>query len=326
MSTDPFDQIWSDTLEPRLLSLEGERQAAVRVLWIRIVALGLLGLLVTAIFLIFGAVDFPWFLPPGIAIAIGAGWGMVPLTTLRKRVKSEINTTVTDVFGLSYSVTSHAPGFNTFETLGLLPHHDRSSFEDHIAGPVDGSQMELYEAHLEERRRSKNRTYYVTVFRGVLIRIQFPRKVEGTTVITRDRGWFNGLTAMGKKWGSKKLERIGLVDPTFEKIFEVYGDDQVLARYMLTPSFMERLMDLEKALHGKQVRAAFLPGEAGQGGELILAAETGNQFEVGSMFQPLASKTRVETVVRELAALRRVIAFLIKPASESGEFADRGER
>jgi len=40
------------------------------------------------------------------------------------------------------------------------------------------------------------------------------------------------------------MKRVGLVDPVFEKIFEAYGTDQVEARYLLTPTFMQRLVRL----------------------------------------------------------------------------------
>ncbi|HAQ35655.1 MAG TPA: hypothetical protein DCQ53_09905, partial [Alphaproteobacteria bacterium] len=69
-------------------------------------------------------------------------------------------------------------------------------------------------AKLVQRRQSGKNTTYVTVFQGVLIRIEFPRTVEGVTVLTRDAGWFNGLSAMSQaRINGQKLERVGLVDP-----------------------------------------------------------------------------------------------------------------
>lgn len=216
----------------------------------------------------------------GAGLGIGAAVGNIPVSRLARRVKTRLNTAVAGALGLRYAEKPDEPArFETFRHYGLLPSYSRRALEDHFAGARHGCDFELYEAHLEQKRRSKKRTYYVTVFRGVLIRISFPRRVEGVTVITRDQGWFNGLAAPGRSAGGRKLERIGLVDPEFERIFEVYGDDQVLARYMLTPSFMERLLALEEALDGKRVRALF-DEHSGQG-ELLIAAETGNFFEIG---------------------------------------------
>ena len=220
---------------------------------------------------------------------------------------------VAEALDLSYMEKPAEPArFQTLRDYDLLPSYNRRHFEDCFSGERQGCDFELYEAHLEQRRRSNKRTYYVTVFRGVIIRITFPRKVEGVTVITRDNGWFNGLAALGRSMGGHDLKRIGLVDPKFERIFEVYGDDQVLARYMLTPSFMERLLKLEEDLRGKRVRAMF-DAHSGEG-ELLIAAETGNLFEIGSMSKPLADQSRVQALVGELTQVLGLIDLLVRPA------------
>ena len=308
-----FDSLWREKLEPWLAGLEQERRQAVRRLFIGLGAGAVLGPL--AGFALGVQLEEPGLVLMGLflGLAIGGGFGYQRLRGLRKQVKVRLNEGVAEVLDLRYALKPPTPRrFDTFCDLGLLPSWDRHSFEDHFEGERQGCDFELYEAHLEEKRRSKNGTHYVTVFRGVLIRINFPRKVEGVTVITRDQGIFNGLEAFGRSFGKTKLERIRLVDPDFEKAFEVYGNDQVLARYMLTPSFMERLIALEAALKGKNVRAAF-DQDSGEG-ELLISAETGNQFEAGSMFKPLADASRVERLVDELSRVIALLDLLVEPA------------
>ena len=41
-------------------------------------------------------------------------------------------------------------------------------------------------------------------------------------------------------------KKIRLEDPEFQKQFEVYCDDQITARYVLTPAFMQRLKKTER--------------------------------------------------------------------------------
>ena len=43
------------------------------------------------------------------------------------------------------------------------------------------------------------------------------------------------------------MKDIKLEDPKFNKIFQVYSDDEVEARYVLSVSFMERLKELSEA-------------------------------------------------------------------------------
>ena len=50
---------------------------------------------------------------------------------------------------------------------------------------------------------------------------------------------------------------MGLEDPTFNKAFAVFGSDQVEAREILTPTFMQQLVDLESAYSGAHLRYAF---------------------------------------------------------------------
>lgn len=305
-------------LEPWLAEREARRRTAIRRLLLGGAGTIAAGLGVGAVLALLA---LPIQLVGVAAILSGAGvmaWASAPLRKLRKEVKTGLNTRLAAAYGLSYAPEPVSPArFGYFRDHGLIPHSDKRSFEDHFSGAAHGASFELYEAHLKQKRRSKNRTYYVTVFRGVLIRIGFARTIEGVTLVTRDQGIFNALDGWVKKtFSGRKLERVGLVDPSFEKYFEVYATDQVMSRYLLTPSFMERLLKLEETLKGKKIRCVFDEALAdGQGeGELLIAAETGNKFEAGSMFSPLDDRARVETLHAEIALIDEIIETLLEPA------------
>ncbi|WP_417482572.1 DUF3137 domain-containing protein [Maricaulis sp.] len=307
-----FDELWRDRLEPWLASLEAERQRGAKEFWAWMAAACVAGLVAGAI-LAARSGDL-LFLPVCVFLGVLVSWFAAGgrLDALRTRVKFGLNSCIAEACGLRYAFKPAAPvRFEVLKELGLLPAHSQRSFEDHFSGERQGCDFELYEAHLEKRHGSGASTQFATVFRGVLIRISFPRRVEGVTVITRDIGILNDWEALGRAFASRELQRIRLVDPQFESIFEVYGSDQVLARYMLDPAFMERLRRLEAALMGQNVRAVF--DEHSGEGELLIAAETGNQFEIGSMFEPLADPARVRTVVHELTRVTEIIESLVKP-------------
>lgn len=312
-----LDGAWAE-LEPWLAEREGARQAAVRRFMTRSGLGAGLGLLLASLAAVFGAPAMVALMLGALTLFAGAGWGGYPLSTLRKEIKAGLNTRLADLFDLQYRrELGRAPRFDAFVDHGLAPRGDRRRFEDHFSGEAHGAVFELYEAHVEQRRRSKRRTYYVTVFRGVLIRIAFPRTIEGVTLVTRDKGVFNAFESWAKKtFSGKRLERVGLVDPTFEKAFEVYGTDQVMARYLLTPSFMERLLRLEDRLDGKNVRCVFDEALSdGEGrGELLIVAETGNQFEPGSLFKPLNDRARVERLHGEIVLVDEIIETVLEPA------------
>ncbi len=312
---------WAD-LEPWLQNLEAKRQKAIGRFYLSM-PLAIVAAIVVGVIIGFTPLPEQFIAIAAICVAgLIIGGAYVPLGELKQEVKLGLNNRIAEVFGLRYSEKPTSPArFESFRSHGLVPNHDRRAFEDHFSGSAHGADFELYEAELKQKRRSKNRTYYVTVFQGVLIRINFPRTVEGVTLVTRDKGIFNAFEGWASKTfgkGGRKLERIGLVDPTFEKLFEVYGTDQVMARYLLTPSFMERLLDLERLLKGKNVRCVFDDslGDGAGRGELLIAAETGDLFEGGSIFQPLDKQDRVRTLHGEISLIDQTIETVLEPAAD----------
>ena len=312
-----MEAIWKDELSPFLSGREDRRKDAVKRLVLGVGGGVVIGG-IAAIFFVSNAAEPLGFSAFIVAVMGGSFLGSTKFMALRKEVKVGLLNRLAEASDMQYALKPAAPArFQVFREHGLIPSSQRESFEDHFIGERHGSVFELYEAKLEQRRQSDKKTTWVTVFRGLLIRIEFPRTVEGVTVITRDQGIFNALEGWGRKnFGNQKLERVGLVDPKFEKIFEVYSTDQVMSRYLLTPTFMERLLALETAVKGKKVRAAF--DERHGGGELLIAVETGNLFEPGSLFKPLDDEKRVRTLLSEIELVTGLLDLMVRPP-ELGE-------
>jgi Protein of unknown function (DUF3137) len=68
------------------------------------------------------------------------------------------------------------------------------------------------------------------------------------------------------RWRSGAMEPVRLEDPRFEGRFEAYSDDQIEARALLTPAFMERFMALASSSGGYS-----LPGALAEGNRLVVA-------------------------------------------------------
>ena len=216
---------------------------------------------------------------------------------LQKATKEKIVGSICAFVGWSFNAdVEKEPELSGWRAMGLLPRgkllklSQRISFEDHMKGPVGKSDFEAMEIHIEERHDKSWRT----VMRGQLMSLTFPRKFLGTTVVLRDQKLFQS-----KKMGDMK--RVGLVDPVFERIFEAYGTDQVEARYLLTPTFMQKLVDLEASVSGEKIRFGFREGR------LLIVVETENQFEAGSMLSPLASSGRTQKVLNEIGAIFHLV-------------------
>jgi hypothetical protein len=133
--------------------------------------------------------------------------------------------------------------------------------------------------------------------------------------------------------GKKRLERVVLESPEFERLFDVYGEDQVEARKFFTPKLQEALVRLRKYL-GKPVWGAV------RGRNLWLAVEEGDRFPVsvlrpvGETFsmwraryqQELLEASRVVGVLRlEEEAKRKGAWWREPPIGENGFPPVRGE-
>lgn len=301
-----FPQIYQDELRPALQAQEADRQAAaknaVRWSWV--------GGLVTLLGVVFG---FFVFRVPQLAIVAGIigfavhGAGRGPLNQIGKRAKRLIVDPVTARFGMLFD-----PDPGTQDSIvdlrgaGLIPDWDRSGFEDRLTGTRNGVSFEFFEAHLEERRRTtdsrgRTQTRWVTVFNGQCLRFHFHKAFQGRTVVLRDAGIFNRFG------GRRGMERVRLESKVFEDAFEVYGSDQVEARFLLTPDLMQRLIELEKVFHGGKLRCSF------QNNELLIALEGGDLFEPGSMFTPLDNPDRVRELLDDFSAIFNVIDCFADP-------------
>ena len=237
----------------------------------------------------------------GAGIAGYIGWR---LKDVKERTKDMLVSNICRFVGWTFMEAIYqAPALDTLQENGLLPKkYDRVSFEDKMEGKAHGVDFEALECHMEVENKSDKGPKWKTVFRGSLMVLNLDRKFLGKTVVLRDKGFFNPKKIAGMK-------RVGLESIKFEKLFEAYGTDQVEARYLLTPDFIQRLIDLETSVDGKNVRFAFLDGL------LAIAIETPNRFEAGSMFKPLSDMERTQNILNEIGAVYNLVDGIAAPRS-----------
>jgi hypothetical protein len=300
-----FQRLYKERIEPCFAANESDRVAAVaqfkQRMWM-VAAITLALCTVAWMFTQEGGLVVVAFVLGGI---LGWAWAYGPLAKVGTTLKRQYCGALADAMGASFQMGGFAPpAFTRLRELRLVPSYDRSNFEDLFHGAYKQSSFDLYEGHLETKHTdSKGRTRWSTVFRGQLIRMHFPRDFLGVTIVRRDAGVFNAFG--GGKSDGKKLERVRLVATEFEKAFEVWGTDQVEARYLLHPVMMERLIELERGLKGKRIRCAF------EEGDLLVAVEGGNLFEPGDLFKPLVDPARAKRIVDEISGVVRVMDQVI---------------
>lgn len=227
-------------------------------------------------------------------------------------IKGGMNGAIAQALDMHYSVTVSPGGeFDLARSFEMLPSFDRSTFEDLWTGQVGDHSFQLYQAKLEEERNSGKNRAWVTVFDGSLITISFARRFHGVTLVERAgrRKRLFGLLGESEAvtLGGLSLQRVAMVDPRFEDEFAVWSNDQVEARYLVHPAYVERLMAVEQAFAGKKIRCLFT------GGQLIVALESGNLFESGSL-DASEDRTLLQRTIDQFGTLTDLAAELNEKA------------
>lgn len=156
---------------------------------------------------------------------------------------------------LTYAPTSHIAEHEFRSSEIFKRGIDRFRGEDLVAGQIDKTGIRFSELHAEYKTtttdsKGRRRTKWHTIFKGLYFVGDFNKDFKGRTLVLPDTAE-KLFGFLGKKLQSMNLSRddlIRLEDPEFEKLFVVYGTDQIEARYILSPSLMKRISDFKKKL------------------------------------------------------------------------------
>lgn len=192
-----------------------------------------------------------------------------------------------------------------FERSGLFRHSiDRYSGNDHVSGNIDGVPIEFSDLHAQyETKDSKGNTHWHTIFQGLFIVSEFNKHFKGTTYVLPDSAQKSLGTLIGQ-WLQSTTgahgELVKMDDPEFEKHFVVYASDQIEARYILTPSMMQRLNTIRKRSKA-ELYVAFVSSH------IYLGVSTNRDLFEPSVFQSLL---RLEQAMEYIGYLRLSIGIV----------------
>ncbi|MDH4225537.1 MAG: DUF3137 domain-containing protein, partial [Deltaproteobacteria bacterium] len=140
--------------------------------------------------------------------------------------------------------------------------------DDYFSGKVGATPFEMSEvrlAYMKKIRRDKSTIWVKAHEVGMFMALDFNKPFRGQTVVSPDMGqdrlahsaislldgvsWvLGGLNRMlgrdENPW--KDLEKVQLENPEFEALFDVRSSDPQQARYIFSPSFMDRLVTFHK--------------------------------------------------------------------------------
>lgn len=304
-----FREFYEKELRPELESIDRRRKEINR--------RALTVMLITAatifleIVLIPGDTNFPK--PAPIFITAFAGLVVTGLVSksFRKEYKEKIITRIAGFAdeGLVYTADGTILKHEFVRSKIFQNSCDKYSGEDHFSGKLGKTKIVFSEVTARQRKNSGSgsgqKEEYNTYFRGIFIIADFNKQFKTHTVVVPDTaeklfGRF-GQNLQAFSPGRGKLIR--LEDPRFEKEFCVYGDDQVEARYILTPALMERILAFKRKWNTR-VYLSFLDSKV-----YIAISMYKDLFELRP-FKPAADYPFLEENLRFLILLTEIVEDL----------------
>lgn len=306
-----FDEAKADRvtagLGPVLAELESARQLTVqqinaRAAW-RVPLCALLGL---GLWLLPGKSGepsgiFDLLLNLGFGAGIGYVWAASKLgDRYRLLYKQRVLPRLAAQFGdLSWRIAV-LPDLSRWRAAGVFDEFERALAEDELFGTHRNLGISIIELRLESGSGDQRSVQ----FDGLLTEIALPRGLRGSTAIVASAGLLAGL----RDWlGRDGRQRVKLEDARFESIYQVWSTDQVSARALLTPAFIERLLALSQRGHFGR------PLAITQDNRLTLAIPRsgGALFEPPGYSKAAASRAALVALYDDIAAVLAVADAVI---------------
>jgi len=141
--------------------------------------------------------------------------------------------------------------------------YNRYSGEDLVTGRHGATEFRFSELRVEHVTRRNKEDHTRVVFRGLFFVADFNKSFQGQTLVLPDQAEASFGT-LGRAFQSLSsafgnLSLVQLESPEFERCFVVRSSDPTEARYLLSPSLMERLLRFRHKT-GSGLRLAFLGG------------------------------------------------------------------
>ncbi|MBR4141352.1 MAG: DUF3137 domain-containing protein [Campylobacter sp.] len=164
--------------------------------------------------------------------------------------------------------------------------------DDLISGEIEGVKFKMSDIRLKEVRKRGKSTQIVDIFKGVVFIAEFYKNFLSHTVVLGS----SEAKAFGKKIKVDNIE--------FNKKFRVYTSDEINAFYILSPSFMQRFLRLQKRL-GCSINAVFLENK------IYLYIDNGkDNFELDLKSSLLQIAVVFDTYKRELENFFQIVGDL----------------
>ena len=195
---------------------------------------------------------------------------------------------------------------STFEYSNIYQDYiNRYNGDDCVWGNIGQTSIEFSEICARKVEGSGKERKEVTIFKGLFFIAEFNKNFNGETYVLTDFAQ-SLFGSFGQRLQSMDFTRPALVkleDPEFEKAFVVHSSDQVEARYILSTSFMERMLQLKKKM-GTRVQCSF------KSSKIYMAIPMNKGFLAPPVFGSMLNLKNIEEYFSDLKLLIEMVEDL----------------
>jgi Protein of unknown function (DUF3137) len=239
-----------------------------------------------------------FFLFAGVALSVGVYLfrNYKKIGEIKARFKNEVIGKMIKAIdpSLNYSHSSCISSADYHKSKLYLSEINKYKGDDLITGMVGKTSIRFSElcTQMEKVTRDSNGKTtkdVTTIFKGLFFVGDFNKKFIGETIVLPDtaESMFGSMGTMFQKWNMKRDQLVKLEDVEFEKAFAVYSNDQVEARYILSTSLMQRILQFREKTKSK-IGLSFIESEV-----FIAVPLNENLFEA-PFFSSMVQYQRIE--------------------------------
>ena len=291
-----FDHYYEETIVPSLQEVETKRKRYL--LWFILLCMFVsvwVGLIITGKISLFHGGD------EGLIICFAVLAVCAPLFMYYKKSKESILPSVIGFFGDFHYDFRPKISDSLLEKSKIMPTYSSIKTDDSFSGKYQDVSTVITEyARFErvvQKKENVKRLVEKKCGHGIIFFAEMKKNFTGQTIVVKDKGFMNKFTHY------KGLSRVGLESVEFEKAYEVYSDDQVEARYILTAVMLEYIMELKKVF--PKTTYSFFDNQV-----FINVELKGNLFECSSFFRSVLNKKRIEKNFKQLYLLFSIVDTL----------------
>jgi flagellar biosynthesis protein FliQ len=255
-------EFYKTTLRKDLAGLEQKRRQTAQKVSVLILVVALVVGVCLVFWLTGGASNMPFmFIPIILCVLIGGGLYKLFTKGYVLEFKSLVIGKIVHFIdeNLDYAPSRCIPKSIFVSSKIFTTKPNRYKGDDLVTGKVGSTAIKFSELHAEYESGSGKNRHRHTVFKGLFFVGDFNKHFRGETVVLPDTAE-KLFGRLGQKLQSLNVFRgqlIKLEDPEFERDFAVYGRDQIEARYILSPSLMERILEFKRKT-GKKIHMSFV--------------------------------------------------------------------